>query len=144
MRLISNDFQPGGMIPHMFTCDGEDLSPHLAWDDVPEGTKSFALAVDDPDAPGGTWVHWLVADVSANLREIPRGTLPAGAKQLRNDFGKLNYGGPCPPGGTHRYFFRLYALDTKLLTGINERNFYEMVEKHKLDVGILMGKYSRR
>ena len=144
MKLFSNDFKPEGMIPHMFTCDGEDLSPHLAWDDVPEGTRSFALAVDDPDAPAGTWVHWLVADVSANLREIPRGTLPAGAKQLRNDFGKLNYGGPCPPGGTHRYFFRLYALDTKLLTGVNERNFYEMVEKHKLDVGILMGKYSRR
>ncbi len=143
MRLYSNDFERGGMIPHMFTCDGEDLSPHLAWEDVPEDTKSFAVIVDDPDAPMGTWVHWLVADIPQDVHEIPRGTVPHGATQIANDFRKIDYGGPCPPSGTHRYFFRLYALDTKFLTGVNERNFYEMVEKHKIAIAVLMGKYSR-
>jgi Raf kinase inhibitor-like YbhB/YbcL family protein len=127
----------------MFTCDGDDLSPHLAWKDVPDGTKSFALIVDDPDAPMGTWVHWLVADIPANVREIPRGTVPRGAVQVKNDFGRLPYGGPCPPGGTHRYFFKLYALNTRILKGINDRNFYEQVENHNLSVAILMGKYTR-
>ena len=144
MKLYSNDFEREGMIPHMFTCDGEDRSPHLAWENVPKGTKSFALIVDDPGAPSGTWVHWLVADISADLREIPRGTLPPGVTQVRNDFGKQDYGGPCPPGGTHRYFFKLYALDTKFLTGVNDRNFYEKVEKHKIAIAVLMGKYTRR
>jgi Raf kinase inhibitor-like YbhB/YbcL family protein len=143
LKLFSNDFQHENFIPHIFTCDGDDLSPHLAWKEVPPETKSFALIVDDPDAPGGTWVHWLIADISADTREIPRGTVPKGAVQVVNDFGKLGYGGPCPPGGTHRYFFKLYALDTRFLKGINERNFYETVENHKLAVAILMGKYTR-
>jgi Raf kinase inhibitor-like YbhB/YbcL family protein len=144
MKISSKDFKPEGMIPSQFTCDGKDISPHLVWEDVPEGTKSFALIVDDPDAPMGTWVHWLVCNISPNLREIPSGTVPSGAVQVKNDFGRLNYGGPCPPRGIHRYFFKLYALNVASLEGVNERNFYQKVEKHKIGEAVLMGRYSRR
>ncbi|UCG69265.1 MAG: YbhB/YbcL family Raf kinase inhibitor-like protein [Thermoplasmata archaeon] len=144
MKIKSNDFEPSGLIPPLFTCDGQDISPHLAWEEVPEGTKSLALIVDDPDAPAGTWVHWLICNIPANVREVPQGRIPAGAHQVRNDFGKANYGGPCPPGGTHRYFFKLYALNVGSLEGVDERNFYEKVEEHKIAEAVLMGKYSRR
>jgi Raf kinase inhibitor-like YbhB/YbcL family protein len=144
MQLRSNDFQQEGMIPKLFTCDDRDVSPHLVWDDVPPGTRSLALIVDDPDAPVGLWVHWLVCDINPNLREIPRGTVPAGARQVRNDFGKLDYGGPCPPGGTHRYFHKLYALDVDRLEGATEKgSFYSLVEQHKIGEAVLMGKYKR-
>jgi Raf kinase inhibitor-like YbhB/YbcL family protein len=144
MKLRSKDFEKDAMIPSMFTCDGKDISPHLVWDEVPEGTKSLALIVDDPDAPAGTWVHWLMCNIPPNVREIPQGSIPAGAHQVKNDFGKANYGGPCPPGGTHRYFFKLYALNVDNLGGVDERNFYEKVEEHKIAEAVLMGKYSRR
>ena len=144
MKLKSKDFENEGMIPSIFTCDGRDISPHLAWEDVPENTKSFALIVDDPDAPMGTWVHWLVSNIPPNLRELPQNNVPSGALQVKNDFGKANYGGPCPPSGVHRYFFKLYALNTATLEGINEKNFYDKVEEHKIAEAVLMGKYSRR
>jgi len=144
LRIYSKDFEHEGMIPHMFTCDGDDLSPHLAWDGVPGGTKSFALIVDDPDAPMGTWVHWLVGNIPHTVFEIPRGSVPQGSEQVKNDFGRVEYGGPCPPGGVHRYFFKIYALNTPFIKGLNERNFYEQVEQHKIGVGVLMGKYSRK
>ena len=110
MRIWSNDFHHEGKIPKVFTCDDRDVSPHLAWDGIPEGTQSLALIVDDPDAPVGTWVHWLVSDIPPHVAEMPQGTVPVGARQVTNDFGKVEYGGPCPPGGTHRYFHKLYAL----------------------------------
>ena len=144
MKLKSKDFENEGMIPSYCTGDGKDVSPQLSWDDVPEGTKSFALIVDDPDAPMGTWVHWLVCNLPPNTREIPQGTVPPGAHQVKNDFGKAKYGGPCPPSGVHRYFFKLYALNTPSLEGINEKNFYDKVKEHKIAEAILMGKYSRR
>ena len=144
MKIKSKDFEKDGMIPSVFTCDGRDVSPHLAWEDVPKGTKSFALIVDDPDAPTGTWVHWFMCNIPPNVREILEGSSPPGALQVKNDFGKEGYGGPCPPSGVHRYFFKLYALSTEALEGINDRNFYEKVEEHKIAVAILMGKYSRR
>jgi len=144
MKLKSKDFENEGMIPSIFTCDDRDISPHLAWEDVPENTKSFALIVDDPDAPMGTWVHWLVSNIPPNLRELPQNNVPSGALQVKNDFGKANYGGPCPPSGVHRYFFKLYALNTATLEGINEKNFYDKVEEHKIAEAVLMGKYSRR
>jgi Raf kinase inhibitor-like YbhB/YbcL family protein len=145
MKIYSNDFKHEDMIPSVFTCDGQDISPHLAWDDVPPGTKSFALIVDDPDAPMGTWVHWLVGNIPPSVREIPKNTLPPNAVQVPNDFGKPNYGGPCPPSGTHRYFFKLYALNTDSLTGVRDkRAFYAFVEEHKVTEAVLMGKYSRR
>lgn len=144
MKLKSKDFENGGMIPSVFTCDDRDISPHLAWEDVPEGAKSFALIVDDPDAPMGTWVHWLLCNIPPNLREMQQNNVPSGALQVKNDFGKANYGGPCPPSGMHRYFFKLYALNTPSIEGINEKNFYDKVEEHKIAEAVLMGKYTRR
>jgi Raf kinase inhibitor-like YbhB/YbcL family protein len=144
MKLKSKDFENGGMIPSVFTCDDRDISPHLAWEDVPEGAKSFALIVDDPDAPMGTWVHWLLCNIPPNLREMQQNNVPSGALQVKNDFGKANYGGPCPPSGVHRYFFKLYALNTPSIEGINEKNFYDKVEEHKIAEAVLMGKYTRR
>ena len=144
MKLRSNDFSHEDMIPSKFTCDGEDISPHLAWEEVPEETKSFALIVDDPDAPMGTWVHWLLCDIPVDTRAILQDSVPNQAKQVRNDFGKNEYGGPCPPSGVHRYFFKLYALNVEKLEADNKKSFYREVESHKIDEVVLMGKYSRR
>jgi Raf kinase inhibitor-like YbhB/YbcL family protein len=142
--LKSKDFVDNSSIPAEFTCDGRNISPQLSWEDVPEETKSFALTITDPDAPGGTWIHWLVYDISKELREIERGGLPEGAKEVENDFGKRPYGGPCPPSGTHRYFFTLYALDTEHLESINKRNFLDEVEKHSIQKAAIKGLYKRR
>ncbi len=144
MILKSKDFQNEGMIPSYFTCDDKDVSPQLYWREVPEGTKSFALIVDDPDAPMGTWVHWLVCNIPSDIKEIPQGAVPQGALQVKNDFGKVDYGGPCPPSGVHRYFFKLFALNVDSLNGIDEENFYQKVKEHKIGEAYLMGKYSRR
>jgi len=144
MKLKSKDFVDNSSIPSEFTCDGRNISPHLSWEDIPEETKSFALSVTDPDAPGGTWIHWLVYDMSKELREIERGSLPEGAKEVMNDFGRKSYGGPCPPSGTHRYFFTIYALDTEYLEGLNKRNFSDKVEKHTIEKAVIKGLYKRR
>src|SRR5712692_2401768 len=113
MKLSSSAFEPGASIPKKFTCDGADVSPALAWSDAPAGTQSFALIADDPDAPVGTWVHWVLYDLPGAARDLPEGVakqeqqLANGARQGRNDFGKIGYGGPCPPrGSAHRYFFK--------------------------------------
>src|SRR5262245_28348362 len=117
MRLTSPAFTDGNPIPRQHTGDGADSSPALAWDDVPAGTGAFALVCDDPDAPRGTWVHWVLYNLPADARDLPQGvpatpTLPSGARQGKNDFGRIGYGGPAPPRGkAHRYFFRLVALD---------------------------------
>ena len=119
MKLESTAFDANGLIPAKYTCDGEDISPPLIWDEVPKGTKSIVLIVDDPDAPGRTFVHWVIYDIPATVRQLPEKiaavkALPNGGVQGTNDFGKLGYGGPCPPSGIHRYFFKLYALDQEL------------------------------
>jgi Raf kinase inhibitor-like YbhB/YbcL family protein len=144
MKLLSQDFEENEAIPSKFTCDGEDICPQLHWEDVPETTRSFALAMTDPDAPGGTFIHWLVHDIPKDVRVIERGGLPMGAKQVKNDFGKERYGGPCPPSGTHRYCFRLYALDIDHPQGINKGNFFKLVEEHALAKAELMGTYRRK
>ena len=144
MKLMSKDFVDKGIIPSEFTCDGKNVSPELSWKDIPEETKSFALAVTDPDAPGGNWIHWLVYDISKTLRKIERGSLSPGAKEVENDFGRRSYGGPCPPSGTHRYFFTLYALKTENLEGLNKRNFFEKVKKHTIEKAEIVGLYKRR
>ena len=116
-QMTTTAFSSGGTIPKNYTCDGPDLSPPLTWKDAPAGTQSFALIADDPDAPAGTWVHWVVYNVPSTAKELPEGVqktekLPDGTLQGRNDFRKIGYGGPCPPPGKpHRYFFKLYALD---------------------------------
>ena len=144
LKILSKDFSDGGNIPSEFTCDGRNISPQLSWETVPVETKSFALICDDPDAPGGGWIHWLVYDIPNRVRTIEQDSLPVGSKQVENDFGKKPYGGPCPPSGTHRYFFRLYALDVEHLENVNKRNFIETVEKHATKKATIMGLYKRR
>jgi len=144
MKLQSNDFRHGEMIPSLFTCDGDDISPQLAWEEVPEGTESLVLIFDDPDAPVGLWKHWLLCDIPPRLREIPRDSVPPNTRQIINDFGKVEYGGPCPPSGTHRYFFKLYALDVQRIGTVDKRSIYKAVERHKIDEAVLMGTYRRR
>jgi Raf kinase inhibitor-like YbhB/YbcL family protein len=144
MRLKSKDFEDNSSIPSEFTCDGRDVSPQLSWGDVPVETKSFALSVADPDAPMGTWIHWLVHDIPRDVRTIEQGGLPEGAKQVENDFRMKEYGGPCPPSGTHRYIFTVYALDVERLEGVNKRNFFDKVREHTLDKAVLKGLYKRK
>ena len=148
--VTSPAFENGGMIPRKYTCDGPDVSPPIAWSGVPEEAKSLALICDDPDAPVGTWAHWVIYDLPADLTGIPGAVPPdrtvlGGAKQGLNDFRKIGYGGPCPPGGTHRYFFKVYALDaaTNLGPGARKGDLLKAMEGHILAQGELMGKYSR-
>lgn len=149
--LTSSAFQPGGMIPKKFTCDGPDVSPPLEWDDPPAGTQSFSLIADDPDAPVGTWVHWVVYDLPASVRELSEGVpkdgeLANGGRQGRNDFRQVGYGGPCPPRGpAHRYFFKLYALDTKLnlQPGATKAELERAMKSHALAEAQQMGRYQR-
>ena len=143
MKLISNAFEHEGNIPSKFTCQGDDINPDLHWAGIPKGTKSFALIVDDPDAPMGTWVHWLVSNIPYDARHISENSVPPGAVQVKNDFRKENWGGPCPPSGTHRYFFKLYALDTSSLKANNKKSFYSKVKKHALAEAVLMGRYRK-
>ncbi len=143
MKIFSNNFKQGESIPSKFSRGGEDINPHLAWEDVPKNTKSFALIVDDPDALGGTWTHWLVYDISQNIQEIPEGTLIKDAKQITNDYGEEDYGGPAPPSGTHRYFFKLYALNVEKLPNPTKGNFYELVTQNTIEKAELMGIYTR-
>lgn len=143
MKLISNDFKHNEMMDSKFTCDGEDVSPHLKWEDAPSESKSFAVSCNDPDAPGGDWIHWYVHDIPANVNEILQGG-PVPGIEVKNDFGKASYGGPCPPGGTHRYFFRVYALNVEKLEGVSKRNFRESVKEHTIKLAELIGLYRRK
>jgi Raf kinase inhibitor-like YbhB/YbcL family protein len=152
MQLTSTAFNEGGPIPARFTCDGSDASPALKWSAVPSGTKSLVLIADDPDAPVGTWVHWVLFDLPASASELvedaPKSQyLPGGAKQGINDFKGLGYGGPCPPPGKpHRYFFKLYALDAllDLKPGATKKEVEQAMEKHILAQAQLMGTYKRK
>lgn len=147
IKVTSTAFNEGEMIPKKYTCDDRDLSPQVGWASIPSGAKSIALICDDPDAPVGTWVHWIVFNIPPTAKELPEGirALPAGARQGMNDFRKLNYGGPCPPGGTHRYFFKVYALDTvlNLKEGASKSELIKSMEGHILDHGQLIGRYKR-
>lgn len=151
MELRSKAFQDGQTIPRKHTCDGPDLSPPLEWSDVPNGIQSFALIVEDPDAPAGIWVHWVVYDLPAEARFLPEGissteTLPRGGAQGRNDFGRIGYGGPCPPPGPpHRYFFHLYALGSRvnLPPGASREQVLRAMEGHVRAEAQLMGTYGR-
>jgi len=150
MKVTSTAFKEEGTIPKSYTCDGPNISPPISWDSVPEGTKGLALISDDPDAPMGTWVHWVIFNIPPDNRELPENVpsqkvLPGGAKQGINDFRTIGYSGPCPPGGTHRYYFKLYALDTQieLEAGATKEELLKAMEGHILAEGQLMGKYSR-
>lgn len=145
MKLKSSAFENNTMIPQKYTCDGENISPPLQIEGVPEGTQSLVLIVDDPDAPMGDWVHWLVWNIKADTKEIAEGQVPEGSFQGTNDFGRLDYGGPCPPSGTHRYFFKLYALDTtvNLAEGARKKDLESAIEGHVLEQTSLVGLYKR-
>ena len=150
MEIKSSAFKNGARIPAKHTCDGVDVSPSLAWSKLPAGTKNLALVCDDPDAPMGTWVHWVIYDIpasSAGLQEKlpPLKELANGIKQGMNDFRAIGYGGPCPPSGEHRYFFKLYALDgpTGLKAGATKVQLLAAMKGHILAEAELMGKYKR-
>lgn len=150
--LTTTAFADGAPIPVAHTCDGDDTSPPLAWTGVPVATRSFAIIVDDPDAPRGTWVHWLIWNLPADAVELSPGIsvrpeLPSGARQGINDSGDVGYGGPCPPPGKlHRYFFRLFALGTtlNLPPGVNRSDLEAAMEGNILGRATLMGTYQRR
>lgn len=151
ITVTSSAFTEGGMIPKKYTCDGADMSPPLSWSGIPKGTKSLAIIADDPDAPAGTWVHWVVYNLPPDLTGFPESvppqkTLANGGIQGQTDFRRIGYGGPCPPGGTHRYFFRVYALDEvlDLAPGAIKKRLLQAMEGHILAEGELMGKYKRR
>lgn len=162
MQISSPVFENNSQIPSKYTCDGQNINPPLEIKDVPEGTQSLVLIVDDPDAPVGTFLHWLVfninSDVSlveedksssspfATTRVVEENSLPAGAIQGRNGFGKEKYGGPCPPFGQHRYFFKIYALDKKLdlASGSKLKEVESAMKNHILDQAQLIGLYQRK
>jgi Raf kinase inhibitor-like YbhB/YbcL family protein len=144
-RLTSPDFANGASIPSRFTCEGQNISPGLAISGVPAGAKSLLLIVDDPDAPGGTFTHWLVWNLPPSTTSLPAGSAPSTARQGTNDFGTAAYSGPCPPSGTHRYFFRLSALDTTLTLpiGASRRDVDAAIRGHVLASATLMGRYAK-
>jgi len=150
MKLQSTAFKDGEMIPGKYTCDGTNVSPPLSWNALPTGTKSLVLICDDPDAPGGTWVHWVYYDIPPETKGLPENVAPlqhpqSGGVQGKNDFRKIGYGGPCPPGGTHRYYFKIYALDVMLALppGVTKAEVLKAMEGHILDKTALTGKYKR-
>jgi Raf kinase inhibitor-like YbhB/YbcL family protein len=150
MKLFSTAFSDGENIPIKYTCDGENVSPPLEWADVPSGTDSFCLIVDDPDAPSELFVHWVLFNVPASENGLTEGVGVQGPKsgggvQGKNGFGKIAYGGPCPPSGTHRYYFHLYALNAKLdvSAGAGRQDVDRSMRGHVLEEAQLMGRYSR-
>ncbi len=150
IRVTSPTFSEGASIPADHTCDGADISPPLQWSEVPPEAKSLALIVDDPDARAGDWVHWILYDLPPGVTQLPAAVpatarLSTGGTQGRTDFGATGYGGPCPPRGTHRYFFKLYALDVplNLAPGVTKKELLKAMQGHILAEGQLMGKYQR-
>jgi hypothetical protein len=150
IQITSPVFKDGGTIPKKYTCDDLDVSPPIEWSNVPEGTKSIAIVCDDPDAPMKTWVHWVIFNIPGDVTRLPENVSPEkelenGAKQGMNDFHKVGYGGPCPPSGMHRYFFKIYALDTTLdlPAGVSKAHLMIALEGHVLSEAHLMGTYTR-
>ena len=146
LMLSSPVFTDNATIPETYTCDGKNVNPPLRIDGIPAKSKSLALTVDDPDAPAGMWVHWLVWNINPHTREISEDTVPREAVLGKNDWHRNSYGGPCPPSGTHRYVFRLYALDTAIgLAGTaTKQDLEEAMEGHILDQAQLVGVYSHK
>ncbi len=151
MQITSSAFTEGSLIPVKFTCDGQDISPPLEWQGAPAGTKSYALISDDPDAPMGTWVHWVAYDIPASITKLDENVRPEkefnnGMKHGSNSWPKIGYGGPCPPSGTHRYYFKLYALDAVLALkpGATKEGALQAMKGHVLAEAQLMGKYKRQ
>jgi Raf kinase inhibitor-like YbhB/YbcL family protein len=150
IKLTSSAFKNGEPIPRTYTCDGVNVSPPLEWSGVPRTAKTIAIVCDDPDAPGGTWAHWALYNLPADNiglveNTLATETLRAGGFQGKNDFGKIGYGGPCPPSGTHRYFFKIYALDSELplKAGATKAELMKAMDDHVVLQGQLIGTYRR-
>ena len=147
LTLKSASLIAGGLIPQKYTCDGIDLSPHLAWKGAPQATSSFALVMDDPDAPMGTWDHWILFNIPGEMTQIEEGTrlFPHDVRFGRNSWGRLNYGGPCPPDREHIYIFKLYALDMALdlESGASKREIEAAMEGHILAYAEFKARYDR-
>ena len=145
LELTSDAFANGQSIPAKYTCTGRNISPALAWNETPSGTRSFALIMDDPDAPLGTWVHWVLFNIPAEARSLQENIDTSAMSVGKNSWGDLGYGGPCPPGGTHRYYFKLYALDStlNLRPGATKEQMLQEMKGHILAQGELMGTFSK-
>ncbi len=150
MKLYSPVFEEGGYIPAKYTCDGEDISVPLTFEDIPASAVSLALIMDDPDAPSGTFVHWVIYDIPADVGGVPEGVVPEpyladGIKQGVNSFGNIGYGGPCPPSGEHRYMFKLYALERMLDAdaGLSKHELLSLMEGYIVEGAGMMGIYGR-
>jgi Raf kinase inhibitor-like YbhB/YbcL family protein len=140
MKLSSNDFKHNEMMDKKFSFRKGNISPHLKWTEIPENTKSFAISCNDPDAPAHNWIHWMAFNIPATTTEIPQGGSIPGI-ELENDSGQVGYSGPEPPSGTHRYFFRVYALNVERLEGITKKNFMQKIKEHAIETAELMGRY---
>ncbi|WP_200763665.1 YbhB/YbcL family Raf kinase inhibitor-like protein [Nitrosophilus alvini] len=150
MNIFSPAFDNGGFIPTKYTCDGADVSPELIFENIPQSAQSLAIIMDDPDAPMGTFVHWVIYNIPPNLEGLPEDVpkapyLDMDIRQGVNDFSQIGYKGPCPPGGVHRYFIKLYALDTKmeLDPGITKADLLNAMRGHIIGEAVLMGRYAR-
>jgi Raf kinase inhibitor-like YbhB/YbcL family protein len=145
MKIESTAFKKGEAIPSRYSCQGKDMNPELHFSDVSTAAKSLALIVDDPDAPGGTWVHWVIFNIPGDVKQIPENAVPSHSVQGKNSWGKNAWGGPCPPSGTHRYFFKVYALDQmlSLSPSSDAKQLEEAMKDHLLAEGELMGTYKK-
>ncbi|HKY55007.1 MAG TPA: YbhB/YbcL family Raf kinase inhibitor-like protein [Anaerolineales bacterium] len=145
IQLTSDAFANGQSIPAKYTCKGKNISPALAWTEPPAGTQSLALIMDDPDAPSGTWVHWVLFNIPVGTRNLQEGLSASGISIGKNSWGDMRYGGPCPPSGTHRYFFKLYALDSNLSLspGATKDQLLKAMDGHILAQSELMGTFSK-
>lgn len=146
LSVESPAFHENALIPTEYSCEGVDRSPPLSWQGAPENTKSFALIMDDPDAPNGTFVHWILFNIPADKAELEaNASIPKGAVSGTNSWGKTGYGGPCPPSGTHHYHFKLYALDTELSLDetANKQDVLDAMKNHILDESVLIGLYQK-
>ncbi|MDA2935886.1 YbhB/YbcL family Raf kinase inhibitor-like protein [Patescibacteria group bacterium AH-259-L05] len=146
MNISSSAFEHNSSMPTKYTCDGDDINPDLIFSDIPEEAKSLALIMDDPDAPMGTWVHWTVWNISAQTTEIAQNSIPDDVVEGKQSWGKSGYGGPCPPSGTHRYFFKLYALDTTLdlSSEADKAELVNAMKDHIIAQAELIGLYQRQ
>jgi hypothetical protein len=151
MTISSKSFQHEGLIPARYTCTGSNISPDISWSGIPRGTRSFALICNDPDAPSGNWIHWVLFNIPVSVNRLlenfqPGGSVSGSIKNGRNDAGLLGYYGPCPPSGIHRYYFRVYALDVVLKAeeGLSAAELEKSMEGHILGKGELMGKYQKK
>ncbi len=145
IQLSSTSFTQNGVIPKQYTCDGADTSPQLSWRELPDNTKSLVLFMEDPDAPMGTFIHWVLFNIPASINELIEGAKGVGVEGM-NDFRRMGYGGPCPPrGSNHRYYFKLFALDTllSLKGGVKKTDVEKAMQGHILGQGEIMGRYGR-